>query len=307
MDQLKRHPVFFGFCIGSVLVFIGLIVLIFLESEKLSRAKAQVASVDGQLKALIYANPAPTNKNVKAAQTNLEELQERLKNTYEALQQGAYLNVSKDGVSVISSILRYISEYKKRVENHIDVNSMPSPIKVPDEFAFGFEKYFRSTLIPEGEIVPKLDKQRQVLNYILDKLIAADPTSIQAVKREDFENSTGSKDFKMDPAISARVPGVIDTLAFQVTFTGYTPTLRKFLNSLAYFQLPVVVRSVEVDRIESKPQNKTSRLFNSASADITSSNADNKTPVISEIESIFTVTLEFIEVIAPPVPEDDLS
>ncbi len=307
MDQLKRHPVFFGVCIGSVLVFIGLIVLIFFESEKLSKARAQVASVDGQLKALIYANPAPTNKNIKAAQTNLEELQERLKNTYEALQQGSYLDVSKDGVSVISSILRYISDYKKRVENHVDINSTPSPIEIPDEFAFGFEKYFRSTLIPEGEIVPQLDKQRQLLSYILDKLIAADPTSIQAVEREDFEDSKGNKGFKIDPAISARVPGVIDTLAFQVTFTGYTPTLRKFLNNLAYFQLPVVVRSVEVDRIESRPQSKLSRLFGRKSDDTESSDADNKTPIISEIESTFTVTLEFIEVIAPSVSEDDLS
>ena len=303
MDLLKRNPVLFGFCIGSVLVFIGLIALVFVESKKLSKVKVQVASVDGQTKALIHANPAPTNKNVKAAQTNLEELQERLENTYQKLQQGSYLNTNEDGVSVISSILRYISDYKKRVKSHVDVNSTPTPIEVPDQFAFGFEKYLSSTLIPEGEIVPRLDKQRQILSYILDKLIAADPTSIQAVKREDFESTTGNrKGFQIDPAISARVPDAIDTLAFQVTFTGYTPTLRKFLNGLAYFQLPVVVRSVEVDRIETKLQNNASRIFNAVSSD-----EDNKTPVISEIESIFTVTLEFIEVIVSPVPEDDLS
>jgi hypothetical protein len=303
MDLLKRNPVLFGFCTGSVLVFFGLLALTFIESRKLSKTKVQVASVGGQIEALIYANPAPNKKNVKAAQTNLEDLQGRLKSTYQELQQGSYLNTNEDGVSVISNILRYISDYKKRVKNHVDVNATPAPIEVPDQFAFGFEKYFKSTLIPEGEIVPRLDKQRQILSYILDKLIAADPTSIQAVSREDFENSTGRrKGFQIDTAISARVPDAIDTLAFQVTFTGYTPTLRKFLNGLAYFQLPVVVRSVEVDRIEKKSENKASRIFNAARSD-----EDNKTPVISEIESIFTVTLEFIEVIEPTVPEDDLS
>jgi hypothetical protein len=307
MEHIKRNPVFFSFCLGSILVFIVLIALVFFESVKLSNAKAQVMNVDGQVKALMYANPAPTNKNVKAAQKNLEELEERLKNIYEELRQGSYLNINEDGVSVISSILRYISEYNKLVENHVDANSTPSPIKIPDEFAFGFEKYFRSTLIPEGKIVPVLDKQRQILSYILDKLIAADPSSIQSVKREDSGNSETKSEFKIDPAISARVPGAIDTLAFQVTFTGYTPSLRKFLNNLAYFQLPVVVRSIEVDRVESKPENQSSRFFNTMDMHTSSSKDDSKIPVISEIESVFTVTLEFIEIIAPLDFEDDLS
>lgn len=307
MDQLKRNPIFFGFCIGSVIIFIVLTILVSIESSKLSTAKAQVASVDGQIKALMYANPAPTNRNIKAAQKNLEALQERLENTYEKLQQGAYLSTSNDGVNVVSGILRYITDYRKRVENHIDINSVHSPIKVPDEFAFGFEKYFKSTLIPEGEIVPLLDKQRQILSYILDNLIAAGPTGIQAVMREDLEPSGGKTGFEIDPANSARVPNAIDTLAFQISFTGYTPTLRKFLNSLAYFQLPIVVRSVEVERVEQEQEKKTSRFFNRSRKTNRGADADAKTPVISEVESIFTVTLEFIEVIVPPVLEDDLS
>lgn len=302
MDLLKRSPVLFGFCIASVLVFTVLIVLTFFESKKLSEAKRQVASADGQVKELMYANPAPTEKNIRAAKTNLEELQGRLESIYQELQEGAYLDTSDDGVSVISSILRYISDYKKRVENNIDINGAPAPIKIPEEFAFGFERYYKTTIIPEGEIVPKLDKQRQILSYILDKLIAADPTSIQSVEREDFESPAGQKTgFKIDPAISARVSSAIDTLAFQITFTGYTPTLRKFLNSLAYFQLPVVVRSVEVGRVESNSQNKASEIFNFAG-----NTNDNKIPVISEIESVFTVTLEFIEVVVPSNPEETL-
>ena len=303
MDLLKRSPVLFGLCIVSVLVFLSLIVLTFVESKKLSAARLQVASADGQIKALMYANPAPTEKNIRAAKTNLEELDGRLQSIYQELQSGAYLDTSDDGVSVISSILRYISDYKKRAENHIDVNAAPAPIKVPEEFAFGFERYYKTTIIPEGEIVPKLDKQRQILSYILDKLIAADPTSIQSVEREDFESPADKETgFKIEPAISARVPDAIDTLAFQITFTGYTPTLRKFLNSLAYFQLPVVVRSVEVGRVESNSQNKASEMFR-----FVSNADDNKIPVISEIQSVFTVTLEFIEVVVPSNPEEDLS
>ena len=71
MDLLKRSPVLFGLCIGSILVFLGLTVLTFFESKKLSEAKLQVASAGGQIKALMYANPAPTEKNIRAAKTNL--------------------------------------------------------------------------------------------------------------------------------------------------------------------------------------------------------------------------------------------
>jgi len=262
--------------------------------------RAQIASADGQTKTLIYSTPSPTNRNVKAAKANLEELEERLGQTYKALRKGAQLNTNEDGVSVVSSILRYISDYKKRVDNHIDANSELTPIEVPNQCAFGFEKYFRTTLIPEGEVVPRLDKQRQILSYILDQLIDADPTAIREVNREDLEDVSGDKGFQIDPVISARVPDVIDTFAFQVTFTGYTPVLRRFLNNLAKFQLPVVVRSVSVDRINSKSQADASEIFNPVNTIV---NGDEKTPIISETESLFVVTLEFIEVVTAPKPE----
>ena len=92
------------------------------------------------------------------------------------------------------------------------------------------------------------------------------------------------------------MPDAIDTIAFQVIFTGYTPTLRKFLNSLAYFQLPVVVRSVEVSRVSSKSKGRLKKIF---SREFETKNSGDKTPVISEVESLFMVTLEFIEVIKP--------
>jgi hypothetical protein len=44
------------------------------------------------------------------------------------------------------------------------------------------------------------------------------------------------------------VPGAINTLAFGLTFTGYTDSLRELLNNLAKFDLPFVVRSIEVER-----------------------------------------------------------
>lgn len=44
-----------------------------------------------------------------------------------------------------------------------------------------------------------------------------------------------------------RLPGAVEALAFRLAFIGSTGTLRTFLNGLAAFERPIVVRGVEVE------------------------------------------------------------
>ena len=113
--------------------------------------------------------------------------------------------------------------------------------------------------------------------------------------------------FQIKDAISARVPGAIDTLAFQLSFTGYTDSLRIFLNNLAKFDLPIVVRSVDVQR-PNKSKSTTDAItgnnLDSIFGAFAASNDDEapeeaQKPVISENISTFTVVLEFIEIVLP--------
>ena len=303
MNFFKQNSVFVSLCTTALLVFLVASVLLVIESGKLSKAREKVASADSQLKALMYSEPAPTERNLELAKKNLDDLNARLLSIYENLQSSSLLETSTDNTRVVSAIQRYIINYQRRTKEHKDLNDVPKSIQTPEDFAFGFEKYLKTSILPEGLTVSRLDKQRQVLSYILDQLIASDPVSIRSVEREIIENERiGEGSFSIDPAASVRVPGVIDTLAFRVTFTGYTPTLRKFLNSLAYFQLPIVVRSVEVDRKETESSTLSDELFKT-----TNSIRSNQKPVVSETESIFTVTLEFIEVISPKSLEDEPS
>src|SRR5207245_42405 len=53
--------------------------------------------------------------------------------------------------------------------------------------------------------------------------------------------------FDPDPQLSVRQPGWIDSEAFRLEFTGPTPVLRDFLNTLATYRLPLIVSSVEVE------------------------------------------------------------
>ena len=326
MGLFKKNPGFCICCVVAVLVFAGGSALVVMESGKLSKSKKQVASADSQIKGFLYAAPAPTPENVQAAKQNADELSAKLLSIREDLQRGSRLTISNDGARVMSGLQKYISNYRRQVAKHQAADGEAAPIQVPDDFAFGFEKYLIETDISEDpSLVPLLDKQRQVLSYILNQLIASDPAGIQAVERELLKVTAAEKSsgFEINPAISARVPGAIDTLAFRVTFTGYTPALRKFLNNLAQFDLPIVVRSVEVDRpttsgkaAEAKKAKASNiddifSVFGGASSDsVAPTDAPataNQTSVISEIESSFTVTLEFIEIILPSNSEENPS
>ncbi len=117
--------------------------------------------------------------------------------------------------------------------------------------------------------------------------------------------------FSIDPAVSARVPGAIDTLAFSITFRGYTDALREFLNRLAQFELPIVVRSVEVERpsgsetvVAPPRRNEPEDIFARFGGEESEAQPDRNegqgpVPVIEENISEFTVLLEFIEVVLP--------
>ena len=319
MGLFKKNPAFFIFCVVAVLVFAAGATLVVMESGKLAKSKKQVTSTNSQMNGLLQANPAPTSENVQAAQQNVAALSAQLLSIREDLQRGSRLTISNDGPRVMSGVQKYISNYRREVATHQSVQDVAAPIQIPQDFAFGFEEYLKQANISQDSaLVPQLDKQRQVLSYILNQLIAADPAGIQAVEREILgEPAAKASGFEINPAISARVPGTIDTLAFRVTFTGYTPTLRKFLNNLAQFDLPIVVRSVTVDRpaTNAKTANakkpKASNIddifgaFAGSSSSVKAAPDDNQIPVISETESSFTVTLEFIEIILPSNSEEN--
>jgi hypothetical protein len=321
MGLFKKNPVFCTLCAVGVLAFVGGTALVVMESGKLAKSKRQLASAESQIQSLLQSSPAPTAENVQAAQQNAAELTAKLADLREGLQRGSRLTLSSDGTRVMAGLHRYISSHRKRVANHINANGKPAAIQVPADFAFGFEKYATEAEISEdASVVPQLDKQRQILRYVMNQLIASDPTGIQAVEREILKQSAPTDlGFQINPAISARVPGAIDTLAFRVTFTGYTPSLRKFLNKLAEFELPIVVRSIEVDRSKARASDAKSKkqgnniddifsVFGGASSSSESPAAPkpaaNQTPVISETESSFTVTFEFIEIILPSESEE---
>ena len=314
MGFIKKNLIFTIIMAVCILAFAAGLYFAFAESGKIDQKKQKITSAESQLKSMRFADPAPTPENVDASAANVAELKAGLKKIREDLERGARVTTSTDGIGVMAGIQQFISNYQRKAATHTDKDGEPFEIIVPDDFAFGFEQYLdEATMLDDDELIPVLDKQRQILSYLLNKLYEAEPESIVSVEREVLEQkaegSSSAKGFAIHPAITAKVPGAINTLAFRLAFTGYTDSLRRLLNDLAKFDLPIVVRSIEVDRPSGMsttakvPANNDLDaffgVFDGGSNSELEAPEEAQKPVISENISTFTVVLEFIEIALP--------
>lgn len=321
MDSIKKNPIFAAVMLVCLLVFLAGAALTFMAAGTVSKSDKKLQRAEQNLTAAHRGDPAPSEENVEASARNLTELIDQLKGIRVDLERGASLKLSSDGVEVMASIQQFISEAGSKLENHRDINSAtgelePAPITAGEGFAFGFDAYADAATIPEdSKVIPLLDKQRLILTALLNKLLLAHPQSIELMEREALEakNATDkiSGTFVIEPTVTARVPGAIDTLAFRVAFKGYTESLRLFLNELAKFDLPVVVSSVEVERpagsdtVDVKSAEKNDSLesiFGVFGMETDAQEEEPKEaqkPVIVDNLSTFTLVLEFIEVVLP--------
>jgi hypothetical protein len=143
--------------------------------------------------------------------------------------------------------------------------------------------------------------------------VAADPTApLPEIVPEN--NASISPDyFDLDPRLAAPNPELVTVSAFRLVFTGPTVALRSVLNQLATFELPVIVRTVEVEPAtgedlslaveESSPAPAApvaaSIVLSAASSSKNAVAAKPAAlpPIVAKSISKFTVTVEFVELV----------
>lgn len=279
------------------------------EKELLKRHQASVA----RLQSLVLWEPSPTPQNLELMVQDLRDLEQRLFRYQEAFSSDRTLTTSPDAIEVLPKIQGLIVEYRRAFQAR--------GIRLDEKEAFGFARYQQEVEPPPAPVIPLVDKQIQVMSYLLDLLLESEPSAILSIERElveagDPNLKTGTTkaapredSFHIDAQASARVPGLIHTQAFRLRFSGYTESLRKFLNELSAFNLPVVVRGVEVSQASKTRENSErprtrdkdssfARLFGSAEEEpVTApeSTPAGQKPIIENNESHFEVVLEFIE------------
>jgi len=317
--MMKKNPVFSFLIILCLLAFGAGAYLTYAEFSKSSKGEKALKSAKQDLEYAQNGTPAPSDANVKAAEDNVAELEVSLGAIYKDLQRSARLSVSTDGVRLVADILGFIQGYQRRFAvteyQWVDPQSLDvvqRKVQVPEGFGFGFDRFKDQASLPEDpEKIKALGKQYQILEYILDTILASGLHGINAVEREliELDEQQRTSGFSIDQSISAREPGVVDTMAFSVTFSGSTKSLRYVLNEFSSFQMPIVVRSIEVVRpkgsetirVDESAGDGFDAIFANAFGEATPEEDEPVTevqqPLVTDTDSQFTLVLEFIEIV----------
>ena len=330
MASFKSNPVFFSALIVLGVVSLGEGYCIFDRSQAAKKNHALLIKKRSELAALQGVNPFPSEANKAAVEADLRRTQAALATMHEELkgrgptaEQLRNAKVPAEPTDVFFDLANFVEKTRDKAKQ--------ADVKIKADERFGFSAY--SSAGPERDLIPQVFRQRQVSQYLLEALFASHPSELISLQRErpltneqvaaiaagqpapvipadaNATNSANTDLFEIDPRISARVPGFVSATAFRLTFIGETEALRTLLNKLAAFELPLVVRSVEVepatastsapDAAPAPAANSLSAIFgNTASATTAPAEPVKPKPLVAKLPSKFTVTVELIDLVS---------
>ena len=333
MSRLRRHPIFFALvAISLVAIAVEVWYVLVLRREE-RRLETQLIQKIAEIERLQRQRPGPTDENLRRAREDFAQNAEVLTTMLRELgvsdsDELEYFNDEPpDRMDAFWAIDDLVGDMRTAATQ--------AGVIVRAEERFGFSAYVNEG--PDPELIRPVHRQCVVVRHLLDALFPARPRTLVSVQREDPRTFVRSGDpagagtpavrapaaprsgsspgggsgagdvsssdtFTIDPQVSARTPGYVDTMAFRLTFTGHTSSLRGFMNALAVPKIPLVVRSVEVEPLRAEASSASGRA-GARLAEGQAESADHA--IVADNESRFTVTVELFEVKlrAPAVPE----
>jgi len=356
MISLKKYPVLlcaFAIC-GLAAVGEGWLIYDRIRASR--EAAATLAKKQVELNAMAALVPGPTRAVAAAIEADLararralDTMQGELKGRGPAAERIRTAKVPTARTEAYFDLATFVEKSRDLAKaQNVDLR--------PEANRFGFALYANEG--PKAERIAPVFHQQLIAQYLVESLLEARPRVILSIKREPTltkaekdkrdadlaaaaggaapaadpgtppdapEGDSDSPDFfTIDSHASARVPGYLDATAFRLTFVGQTTALRAFLNKLASFELPVLVREVEVEAASASdlviepppvssddsanpgPSPEASVVLSADSAAGASkstakaaSKVPNATPIVAKPWCKFTVTVEYVELVPP--------
>lgn len=327
-----------------VLVAVGEGVVIYQRAAAARAAEAKIVRQRATLAELSAAAPAPSQEtaaqiesDLARAQRALGAMQAELRGRGPAADRLKNAKIPAARTDAFFDLATFVEAARARAKQQ-------GVALAPAATHFGFSLYANEA--PEVALIAPVYHQRLVVQYLAEALLDARPRAILAIQRErplsEDERKTRAEAlaavaaggaareappadsaalspdyFDLDPRMAAPAGGATEVTAFRIVFTGQTAALRAFLNKLSGFELPVIVRGVEVtpaaveDAVETAeilalPARETTPAATPASVMLTA-NVPEKTraiaaPLVPKTLSTFTVTVEFIDLVPPAIP-----
>jgi hypothetical protein len=327
MASFKTNPVYF-----SLIGLLGLSVAaagwgIYDRHSAADKAAAQLTQKRSELSVLQAVKPIPSEASKAAVEADLRRteaalatMRDELKGRGPVAENLRKAVVPSEPTDVFFNLETFVEKMRQKAQT--------LEVKVKPDERFGFYTYDRAG--PDRDLIPKVFRQRLIAEYLVDALLDARPSELLMLQRERplskaeqdavaagqprpsaTSTTQGNSDFfEIDPRISARVPGFVGATAFRLTFVSETAALRTLLNKLATFELPLVVRGVEVEPMAKSaaaaqaPQaNTLSSIFGTAPSATTVAEPVKPKPLVDKVLSKFTVTVELIDLVEAPATE----
>jgi len=235
MNWFKDNPFLAGLVAVCIAGSGALVYLIIDSAAAYSTASASYADSIAKLHALQNKVPFPIDTNLKAMQAGLESYSSQIKNLRSQL---AKMEVPLDE----KFTPQQFQDGLRTAVNDIVVKAEANGVKLPAKFYFGFDQY--QTQVPTERAAPYLNRQFQVIQSLVARLVDSKVTSIDGVTRVPLpQESTGSaagqkKQDAGEPVLS-RFP-------FDISFTAEQPKFRVAFNSLLGFDQFLIVRSLDI-------------------------------------------------------------
>ncbi|MDR1303231.1 MAG: Amuc_1100 family pilus-like protein [Puniceicoccales bacterium] len=156
----------------------------------------------------------------------------------------------------------------KKPENEVDLyfslmsyvqfltaNAGETATTIPPNFFFCFEPYVKKDLIPQRDQIPELYKQSKIIAQLLVLLFQSNGRGIElqsvmreSVDRPDSGKKRGDSVGTIDGSRSAFLrKNNLKSYIFSIDFTAHTDDFRRFINQLQEYNLPVIIRSLDIN------------------------------------------------------------
>jgi hypothetical protein len=321
MNSLRNHPLFGGALILLSALCLAEIAFALKFRGESAEAAQLLEARRAELASTAIQRPFPSPENAAAVESDLENSQRVVAAMRASLRgsperAGAILSAPPASrTDAFFDLARFVERNRERATS--------AGVAIHADERFGFGLYANEG--PEPDLIPGVHRQKAVVDFLLGVLFDARLRELVAVQREvaripgaegrpyiaEVAPQNDTTFFSVDPRVTARVPGFVDSTGFRITFVGQTGALRDFLNRIAAFELPVIVRSVEIEPM-AEPQRtqgpaasapSLASLFGSpVQQPGAPTAATGPVSIVSQNLSRFTVTVEFIELVAPPNP-----
>ena len=276
MQNFKKNLGFNLALIAMAALFVGLSAFAFVcyranaDSTRTLAAsrKAQDTLLRGHVFAPGSANVSLNDKNVAAAADDVKEMEAHVALLRSAIAGNPELAIkgkASANSAEMSALLRESVDGWRKLAADQGIK-----LQANEPTAFGFHRYIHNQGTSPKREFQKVDQQRQIIDFIVRQLVESRPPNspllIESVDREPIETfvlipegKPGAGTYAPSEDAAARNeideftpirtydhPNLVDSLSFRVRFSGYTPTLRTFVNKIRNSGRPLAITTIDV-------------------------------------------------------------